>query len=301
MSRRALLLVNRNSRQGSSAADQLVPLLHERGLELTEESAPKPPGLSELIRRYKDRVDLVIVVGGDGTLNAAADGLAETGLPLGLIPTGTANDLARTLGVPTDLAAACEVIANGQLRTIDLGCVNGKHYFNVASLGLTVRITQQLTKEVKSRWGVFAYLLTAMRVVICSRPFHATIRFEEDVLRVKTAQIAVGNGRHYGGGMTVADDAVIDDGLLDLYSLEIRHWWQIIPLLPAMRRGDLAASPHVRTLRGREFEVVTRSHRRVNTDGELTTKTPAQFRIVPGAVRVYVPNTATSADGLSGP
>jgi len=301
MSRRALLLVNRNSRQGSSAADQLVPLLHERGLELTEESAPKPPGLSELIRRYKDRVDLVIVVGGDGTLNAAADGLAETGLPLGLIPTGTANDLARTLGVPTDLAAACEVIANGQLRTIDLGCVNGKHYFNVASLGLTVRITQQLTKEVKSRWGVFAYLLTAMRVVIGSRPFHATIRFEEDVLRVKTAQIAVGNGRHYGGGMTVADDAVIDDGLLDLYSLEIRHWWQIIPLLPAMRRGDLAASPHVRTLRGREFEVVTRSHRRVNTDGELTTKTPAQFRIVPGAVRVYVPNTATSADGLSGP
>jgi len=148
---------------------------------------------------------------------------------------------------------------------------------------------------------VFAYLLTAMRVVIGSRPFHATIRFEEDVLRVKTAQIAVGNGRHYGGGMTVADDAVIDDGLLDLYSLEIRHWWQIIPLLPAMRRGDLAASPHVRTLRGREFEVVTRSHRRVNTDGELTTKTPAQFRIVPGAVRVYVPNTATSADGLSGP
>ncbi len=291
MNQRALLLVNRQARRGQEALTQAIETLQARGLDLLEESAADPQHLSDVIRSYRDRVDMVIVGGGDGTLNAATAGLIDTQLPLGILPLGTANDLARTLCIPTELTQACEIIAQGRVQRIDLGWVNGKYFFNVASLGLSVQITQQMTKEVKRRWGVFAYLTTAIRVVGQSRPFRAEIRCRGESIPVRTVQIAVGNGRHYGGGMTVVEDATIDDERLDLYSLEIRNWWQIIPLLPAMRSGQHIKSPNVRALAGKEFEVHTRRPRPINTDGEITTYTPATFRVVPKALSVLVPNS----------
>jgi diacylglycerol kinase (ATP) len=289
MNQRALLLVNRQARRGQEALAQAIEHLQAKGLDLLEESSAKPEELSDLIRNYRDRVDLVIVGGGDGTLNAVTEGLVDTQLPLGVLPLGTANDLARTLGIPTDLSQACEIITQGNLQRIDLGWVNGKYFFNVASLGLSVQITQQLTTEVKRRWGVLAYLATAVRVIRQSRPFLAEIACQEQTIQVRTVQVAVGNGRHYGGGMTVVEDAAIDDNRLDLYSLELRHWWQIIPLLPAMRGGQHVNSSYVRALAGKEFTVRTRKPRPINTDGEITTYTPATFRVVPKALSVLVP------------
>jgi diacylglycerol kinase family enzyme len=114
---------------------------------VNDKDIPHPTELPDLIRRYSDRVDLIVIGGGDGTLNAAADGLVDIQLPLGILPLGTANDLARTLGLPKTLSGACGVIAQGRRQAIDLGWVNGKHFFNVASLGLSVKITQQLSKK----------------------------------------------------------------------------------------------------------------------------------------------------------
>ena len=289
MSQRALLLVNRHARHGQNRITEAIEQLKKLGFDLQEESMDNPQQLPELIRRYQNRVDLVIIGGGDGTLNAAADALVETQLPLGILPLGTANDLARTLGIPDSLPEACKIIAQGQLRRIDLGWVNGKHFFNVASMGLSVQITERLTKETKRRWGVFAYAITALQALWKARPFRAEIRIEGESIRVKTVQIAVGNGRYYGGGMAVAHDATIDDRRLDLYSLELKHWWQIIALLPAMRGGRHTDFPGVRALRGQEIQVYTNKPRPINTDGEITTHTPADFRVIPQALAVLVP------------
>ncbi|BAZ67283.1 diacylglycerol kinase catalytic region [Fischerella sp. NIES-4106] len=289
MNRRALLLVNRQSRQGQKRLSEVMSCLVEQGFELIAASAENPQDFSEIIQRYQHQVDLVIVGGGDGTLNAAVDTLVETNLPLGILPLGTANDLARTLKIPNSLPEASKVIANGELRRIDLGEVNGKYFFNVASLGLSVKITQRLTKEVKRRWGIFAYAFTALKVIWESRPFSAEIRLCDQSIQVKTVQIAIANGRYYGGGMTVAPYAMIDDQRLDLYSLEIKHWWEIIPLLPRMRQGRHINARNVRALQAQEIEVYTRKPRPINTDGEITTYTPALFRVVPKAVAVFVP------------
>ncbi|WP_341531028.1 lipid kinase [Nostoc sp. UHCC 0302] len=289
MSCRALLLVNPHARQGEKGLSEAIHYLETLGFELVEESTEDPKHLSEVILRYQDQVDLVIVGGGDGTLNAAVDALVDTQLPLGILPLGTANDLARTLGIPNSLSEACKIIAHGELRRIDLGWVNGKHFFNVASLGLSVKITQRLTKEVKRRWGIFAYAATALQVIWEARPFSAEIVINGQSVRVKTVQIAIGNGRYYGGGMAVAPDATIDDQRLDLYSLEIKHWWQTILLLPAMRQGHHIHSQSVRALQGQNIEVYTRKPRPINTDGEITAYTPAHFRVIPKAVTVLVP------------
>ena len=286
---RVLLIANRNSRNGTETLRQALQLLNNSGAEVIEKSHSSADELQDLVRQYRDRVDKIVIVGGDGTLNAALDGLVDSGLPLGVIPAGTANDLARTLGIPIDTQAACQAILEGNSQEIDVGWVNGKHYFNVASLGLSVKITEQLSNRSKSRWGILAYLLTAARVIMQSRPFSATIRSGTALIRVRTIQIAVGNGRYYGGGMTVADDASIVDSQLNLYSLEIEHWWQIIPLLAAMYRGDLYKARHVRTLRGTGFAIETPKSRKLNTDGEITTQTPAEFRVIPKAIRVFIP------------
>ncbi|ARV59692.1 lipid kinase [Nostocales cyanobacterium HT-58-2] len=290
MIHRALLLVNPHARQGQKRLSEAIHCLKQLGLDLIEEYTEQPQLLDGIIKRYQNEVDLVIIGGGDGTLNAAVDALVETQLPLGILPLGTANDLARTLEIPNSLPEACKIIANGEVRRIDLGWVNGKHFFNVASLGLSVKITQKLTKQVKRRWGILAYAITALQAIWESRPFSAEIRINDKSTLVKTVQIAVGNGRYYGGGMAVAPDATIDDQRLDLYSLEIQHWWQIIPLLPAMRQGRHIHWREVRALSGQEIEVNTRKPRPINTDGEITTYTPAHFRVIPNALGVLVPS-----------
>lgn len=291
MSQRALLLVNHNSRHGRKNFSQAVNQLEALGFELVQKVTEKPQHISDSIERYRDRVDLVIVGGGDGTVNAAAEGLIKTQLPFGILPLGTANDLAHTLGIPTDLKQACQIIADGRVKRIDLGWVNGKYFFNVASLGLSVKITEQLTKEVKRRWGVLAYGATAMQVIWQTRPFRATISQGDRTIEVKTVQIAVGNGRYYGGGMVVRDDAKINDQRLDLYSLEIDRWWQILLHLPTIKQGQQTDSAGVRTLEGKEFEVMTNFPLPINTDGEIRTYTPAKFRLIPEALPAIVPKS----------
>ncbi|MBD2103171.1 lipid kinase [Leptolyngbya sp. FACHB-261] len=293
MGQRALLLVNRHARRGQQSLDNAIQQLQKLGFELMEESTAHPQHLSDVVRGYRDKVDLAIIGGGDGTLNAAVDGLVDAGLPLGILPLGTANDLARTLGIPNALNQACNIIAAGRTQKIDLGWVNGTHFFNVASLGLSAQITRQLTKEIKRRWGVLAYAMTAGQVLWQTRPFSALIQINGESTRVRTVQIAIGNGRYYGGGLAVAHDATIDDQRLDLYSLELKHWWQMLPLLPAMSRGRHGNWPNVRTLQAQEIKIYTTRPRPINTDGELLVETPAHFRVVPGALSVFVPDAPT--------
>jgi diacylglycerol kinase (ATP) len=300
MTKRALLLINRHARRGQDSLTQVTQQLQTLGFELIEASTEHPRVLPETIRRYREQVELVIVGGGDGTLNAAVQGMVGTNLPLGILPLGTANDLGRTLGIPVDLSEACRVIATGKAQSIDLGLVNGRYFFNVASLGLSVQITQKLTKEMKRRWGVLAYAVTAIQALSRSRPFSAEIWVGDTRTKVRTVQIAIGNGRYYGGGMTVAMDATIDDQRLDLYSLEIQHWWQMLSLLPTMRQGTHIKSPHVRAMQGQEIRISTRRPHPINTDGEITTQTPAHFRVVPHALLVLVPQKNDS-DGLKTP
>jgi YegS/Rv2252/BmrU family lipid kinase len=289
MAKKALLIVNRHARKGKQHFAQVVDLLHNLDFECILVPIKTTGELTQAVHRYGKQVNLVIVGGGDGTLNGIVDTLVDYQLPLGILPLGTANDLARTLLIPSSIPEACQVIADGYLKAIDLGWVNGKYFFNVASLGLGVKITEKLTKGAKRRWGVLAYVATAIQVLSQTRPFHADIIVDGKTTRVRTIQIAVGNGRYYGGGMAIADDAAIDDRRLDLYSLELLHWWQIFPLLSKFPKGQHGLLPWVESLEGEEIIIHTRREHAINTDGELTAVTPATFRVVPKILNVFAP------------
>jgi diacylglycerol kinase (ATP) len=291
---RALVIANRHSRSGDSDLSPALSRLRERGFTLVERAVGGPDEIAAAIRKHGDQVDLVVLAGGDGTMNAAADALVECGLPFGILPTGTGNDLARTLGIPTALAAAAEVIAAGRRHAIDLGRVNGKHFFNVASIGLAAELPRHHTVERKRRWRIFAYVLSVRDAWRASRPFRATLVCDGERRRLRAIQISVGNGRHYGGGMTVSEDAAIDDGWLDVYCLRPQSFWHLMALFPALRSGRLRRQQAVLVMRARALEVRTRRPMPINTDGELTTRTPAEFRVMPGALQVLVPITYQS-------
>ncbi|WP_052340872.1 lipid kinase [Salinarimonas rosea] len=293
VAKRALLLVNANSRRAPELMETAVARLRAyEDLEVVLEDCRDPDDLADIIRAHRDDVDMVVVGGGDGTLNAAARGLIDTGLPLGILPLGTANDLARTLGIPEDLEAAADVILAGHVRRIDCGEVNGRPFFNVASIGLSAELARGLTRDLKRRFGKLGYAVAAVQVLARARPFRATIESAGERARVSTFQIAVGNGRHYGGGMTVDEDAQIDDATLHLYSLEMRRPWELLRLAGSFRSGRHVAFEDVRSRAAASFDVTTRKPRPVNADGELITRTPARFRVLAKAVTVMVPRDA---------
>ncbi len=287
--RRVLLIVNRFARQGATAHADALAQLATLGFEVIDGSPSEGESIADRVRELAKSVDVIVIGGGDGTLNAAAESLVTARKPLAVLPLGTANDLARTLNLPPDIPAACQLIAAGHTRRIDLGRVNGKHFFNAASVGLSVTITDGMSKERKARLGVFAYLVSAVEAVWNWRPFWADITVDGVTHRAKTVQVTVGNGVHYGGGLTVASDAAIDDQQFDVLSLQVRGWWELLLLMPALLRGTLAGTPRVRVFRGKTVELRTHKPKRVNTDGELTTTTPAKFDLVPQAIEVFAP------------
>ena len=290
MTPRALLIVNPGSRQGHQGSEEARALLSGAGLELVPESSEPASKPGDLIRRFRDQIDRVVVAGGDGTLNAVVQDLVGTGIPLGVLPLGTANNLARTLGIPTGLPEACDVVVRGARRKIDLGWVNDRYFFTTASIGLSVAITEALTSQTKRRWGPLAYGVAAARALTRSRLFRADISWPGGTRCSRTVQIVVGNGRYYGSALPVAADAAIDDARLDLYSLEVRRWLELLALVPALRRGRHGEKESVEALRATEFTITTVVSREINVDGEICSHTPARFRVLPAALEVFAPN-----------
>lgn len=287
--KRALLLRNPKARRGQESLTPILQRLEAGGLDITTETFEALPEIARDIVRLRHMADLVIVCGGDGSVSSAALAAMESGLPLGIIPMGTANDLARTLDIPMELAGAAEVIARGETRPVDVGTVNGHAFFNVASIGLSSDLAQSLDPGLKKRFGRLGYAVAALKVLTRASHFSATITEKGRTTAVETYQIAVGNGRHYGGGNVVEESAEIDDGHLDLYSLEMTNLWKLALMLRSFRSGTHGAWREVRTARCVEFDIETKKPMPINTDGEIVTATPAHFKVHPKAIAIFAP------------
>jgi diacylglycerol kinase family enzyme len=183
-----------------------------------------------------------------------------------------------------------------------VGEVNGRPFLNVASVGLGSAVTRRLTATAKQRWGVLSYPRALVDALRASRSFRARIRCGAEEHAVRSIQIAVGNGRFYGGGVPVAEDASIDDGRLDLYSIAPQPLHRLVVMAVAVRLGRQREFAGVKSLRGAEIGIDTRRPMRLSVDGELEARTPARFRVRPGALAVFVPEEggAGGAPGLEG-
>lgn len=274
---RALLLLNPESRRGREVAPTLREDLRRCGIE-TIDGTPNDTV----------KADCVISAGGDGTLTRAMVRAIELNVPIGLVPLGTFNDLARTLGVPLDVASACATIGAGHTRTIDVARVNGVYYASEASIGVSSRIARTQTFNDKRRFGTLAVVATALQAFRYAQPMRVTVSFDEKIEHLKAVQLTVANSHRFGGVFNVTD-AAIDDGWLDLYSIEIDNALEALSVARAVLSGQRHDAPGLRTYRATKFHVHTRHHHHISADGEPAGKTPATFEVLPKALRVYVP------------
>jgi YegS/Rv2252/BmrU family lipid kinase len=167
--------------------------------------------------------------------------------------------------------------------------VNDSYFLNVASIGLSVRIAERQTELQKKQLGILSYAVAALGTLSEAERFEATIELRGHQARVHAYQIAVGNGVHFGGGMKVSPEALIDDGLLDIYAIETASIPDLIALAPQLRSGTLVERDDVAYFRSEEALITTIEPMPVNTDGELTTETPATFSVLRSALEFFAP------------
>lgn len=294
LKKRALFIVNPASRQGSEASLTLgIKRLQQADISVHQVVSQSAEETRRAIREYRPQVDLVILGGGDGTISSCAGTLVDTGLPLGIVPLGTANDLSRSLQLPETPEEAFAVIAAGYLSRIDVGRVKEHYFFNVAHMGLGVKVTQELTPEVKKSWGVLSYLKAFFSALSRLRRFRVRLQVDGKPYKLRSIQLAVGNGRYYGGGNVIDEEARMDDGLLSLYSLRPQSVWELLTLAPLLRDGKQRHARRVFRARAKEIHIETRSAGlEIHADGEPISHTPASFTILPEALAVFVPAAA---------
>ena len=284
---RTLLLLNPNARRGDLDRKALIADLERIGPVIAPDCS-KPASMQHAISRYTGSVQRLVVGGGDGTLNAALPAVLRSRLPLGVLPLGTANDFARSLGI-ADLAAAVDIILAGHTRDVDVGLVNDHHFLNAVGVGLGPRINRALDSGTKARFGIAGYLLNAYRTARNYRGTRVVIECDGNAVSVRSMHVSVGNGIHYGGGMTISRDAKLDDGLLRVISIRPQSFLSLLTYGPSLRTGDVADDENLQTFAGRTVIVRSRRTMEVTADGELVTETPAECRSLRRALEVFVP------------
>lgn len=300
-----MLIVNVKARAGEDALALAQSSLERAGVALAAVHAVDADELRGRIEaELAAGADRVIVGGGDGSLSAAAGALAGTGAALGILPLGTANDFARGLRIPDDLAAAARVIVADRLRRVDVGWAGTRAFLNAASVGASSELTRRLDDGLKRRAGTLAYPV-AGAAAAAQPPFKVRLGVNGRTEELDALQVVVGNGRYHGGGRLVAPGARGDDRLLDVYILAASSTRRRARLRD--RLGDLASLARyaLLLLRGRHLEHPGVLHVRctraslwtdppldIDVDGELVGTTPVEFRVEPAALTVIAPRRA---------
>ena len=298
---RAALVVNTRSRTGERAFFRALDLLQELHVPLGVTYAIRDPArLAETVREVlDDGYRFLILGGGDGTVSSVVDFLVDSDAVLGLLPLGTANDFARTLDIPGDIEGACRTIAEGKVVDIDLGLAGDNFYVNVASVGLGVEATRALSPWLKKSTGPLAYPVAAITAFLKHKPFSATLAFpdgdHEPVEYDRLLQVAIGNGRFYGGGMIVASESGIDDKTLDIYAIDLGRHRDLIGAARYLKSGDFIKTDGVHHFRTSRVKLETDPELPVNIDGEVVTHTPQDFSVAHNALEVMVPQYSTAA------
>lgn len=233
-------------------------------------------------------IDAVVAVGGDGLVHCVLQALAGTAVPLGIVPAGGGNDLAGTLGIPADPRAAVAVVAAGRTRTIDLGRTDrGTWWANVLNAGFDSQVVARAERMRRPR-GPFRYDLAAYLEIANLREHRMRITLDGVVREERVTLVAVGNGPRYGGGMHIAPQADLTDGVFDVVVATAMTRRTLARLKPRVRAGTHVRHPQVSVHRAAEVTLAA-PDLPAYADGEAIGVLPVTTTCVPGAIRVLVP------------
>lgn len=264
----------------------------------TLEVTSKPGSAGRFARAaLKQGCDLIVAAGGDGTLNEVINGLGEDAghVRLGLIPLGTGNDFARTLGLPTDVDQCIELLRAGHARAIDLVRAISdrvRYFVNVSAGGFSGIVDEKLTPEMKSTWGPLAYIRSAAAAFPELRGYLTRIALDDkETVSESLYNVIIGNGRYVAGGIPVAPEALPDDGLLDLVLIPERPVADLALLVPQMLMGTHLSSGSIIYRRAARISVSSKPGMWFNVDGELVGNEPVVFEVLSRALQFVTAET----------
>jgi diacylglycerol kinase (ATP) len=299
---RTVFLVNPASDNG--ATGRRWPEIANRAAAagLTGEAllSERPGQLTELARRAADEAgELLVVVGGDGTVNEVVNGLAgREGPELAVIPRGTGRDFVRTYGIPHKLDDALRTARDGRTREIDVGRARFRswqgepaewYFANIASAGMSGAIAKRANETSKALGGKVSYFWATFAVFSRWRTFELTVAVGAETRRARMHDVVVANGRYFGGGMMICPEAEPDDGVFDVLLIGNLTKRDLLLTLPKTYRGKHLPHPKAELLRGPTVEIEAPEPLPVELDGEQPGTTPARFEIIPRALRLRVP------------
>lgn len=290
MSEPQLLLVNPSA--GGTRTPALLPrvqaAMRERGIEYRIVFTESLEHGCREARAAAEAGEVPVVMSGDGLIGQVGGALAGTGALMGVIPGGRGNDLARVLGIPTEVEGAVEVLAGGRAREIDVGEVNGKRFLGIASCGFDSD-ANRIANETKWVRGRLVYAYAALRALAAWKPARFTLTLDGERREFCGYSVAAANSRAYGGGMFIAPDAELDDGLLDVVTTAEVGKLRFLVNLPKVFDGAHVENEEVTVSRAAEARIEANRPFAVYADGDHLADLPATVRILPGALRMLVP------------
>ena len=284
--------------QSSPEENEAVILasLHAHGIEVeVQYTTPEDTGRGLATQAALNHTELVIVAGGDGTVHAVACGLIGTETTLGIIPTGTMNNLARSLHIPATIEEACAIIAEGKTHAIDVGKINDHLFIEVAGTGLEAALFPA-AEEFKSpgMWSTLHSIVSGLRTLLTFRPTRLHIALDHKQRRaIDAIQVTICNAPYYGAHLQAAPGALMDDGLLDI--VMYRHFSKLEFLRHAftISQGKRVYQPKIRRRRARTLHITADVPMDIQADGVVYGHTPAIIQVLAGALRVRVSAIAT--------
>ncbi|MDQ7819504.1 MAG: diacylglycerol kinase family lipid kinase [Armatimonadota bacterium] len=266
-------------------------VLQQAGWTLEEVVTGSPQEAEARARAAGGAWDVVVAVGGDGTSHWVINGLlrADSPPPLALIPEGTANDFARSLGIPLSPIAAARALVGAVRRRVDVGEVNGRYYATISGVGFDAEVARRVNRWPRWIRGTAVYVAGILITLATYRPVEVTLVVDGSSRRVRLYLLAAANTNWYGGGMYMAPHARIDDGLLAVvYATDLTPL-QTLRVLPSVFSGRHLLHPKVAHTTARTVQVDSATPLAIHADGEVVGTVPASFRVIPQALDVLVP------------
>lgn len=269
------------------APTDIEAVLHEVGIEADVAETDSPDEARAVAGEAKRAGERAIVVaGGDGTIGVVATELLGSETALGILPLGSVMNIPRSLGLPRDVAAAAQILAEGTVREIDVGLVRGRPFFESASVGLNAAVFSEASGLEK---GDRRSIIRTVWVAVRYRGSRMRIELDDRTVRTRALTVAISNGPYTGAGMTVAPEARLDDGRLDVRVFERFSKFELARHFLSIMFGRRAYAPRVSTYRSRFVRISSAHPLPARADSHDVGSTPVEFGVKPRALRVIVP------------
>jgi diacylglycerol kinase (ATP) len=246
---------------------------------------------SEIVRASDQGFDAILLCGGDGTVHQALPAIGETGLPFGYLPCGRGNDFARNIGLPADLKSNCSSLSNPSFRKLDLPSINQKVPFvAVAYVGFDGEVNRLANDHKGYFGGTLGYIICVLKALKNFKPFEVEITIDDHTWRDRVMMVSVANAPFYGGGMKIAPQAIMDDGLLEICIVKEISKLELLRQFPKVFKGTHVTHPRIMMVSGRKIKIISDEERDLFADGEHAGRLPAECTIGSQTIRVLAPS-----------